>query len=203
MVILTLYFADKGNITIALNKSDYFNKVKIMLSDTTTYKKLVNNPLEKLRKTIKELVHNWNDNGYFHKKYSVYFLSQTDTQLSKFYGLPKIHKPNIPLRPIVSPINNPTYFISKFICTILNKSIRKPPSFVKNSLEVVNRLNGLLIPDESILVSFDVASLFTNISLERVIESIQRRYNTIRNFTNVPLDKLIRAVKIIMNNTFF
>ena len=60
-----------------------------------------------------------------------------------------------------------------------------------------------MIPVDYILVSLDVTSLFTNISLERVIESIQRRYNTIRNFTNVPLDDIIEAVKIIMNNTFF
>jgi len=32
-----------------------------------------------------------------------------------FYGLPKIHKPNIPLRPIVSQINGPTYKLSKYI----------------------------------------------------------------------------------------
>ena len=107
-----------------------------MLSDTSTYKKLDYNPLKNLREIIKKLVHNWNDNGYFSQKYSVYFLSQTDTQLSKFYGLPKIHKENIPLRPIVSSINNLTYFVSKFNYTILNKSIRKPPSFVKKSLQV-------------------------------------------------------------------
>ena len=195
--------ADKGNVTVALKESDYIHKVKLMLSDTSTYKKLNYNPLNDLRKTIKELVHNWNENSYFPKKYSVYSLSQTDTQLSKFYGLPKIHKPDVPLRPIISLINNSTYFISKIICTILNNSIRKLPFFVKNSLHVLNKLNGLLIPDDYILVSFDVTSLFTNISLERVVESIQRRYNTIRNFTNVPLDELIKAVKIIMNNTFF
>ena len=68
---------------------------------------------------------------------------------------------------------------------------------------IVNKLNRILISDDYILVSFDVTSLFTNISLDRVIESIQRRYNTIRKFTNVPLDDIIEVVKIIMKNTFF
>ena len=72
-------------------------------------------------------------------------------------------------------------------------SIRKPPSFVKNSLQVLNKLSRLIIPDDYILVSFDVKSLFTNTSLEIVVESIQRRYNTIRNFPNAPLDELIKG----------
>ena len=34
--------------------------------------------------------------------------------MPRFYGLPKIHKANLPLRPIVSFVNSPTYNLSKF-----------------------------------------------------------------------------------------
>ena len=39
-------------------------------------------------------------------------LYSSDGLCPRFYGLPKIHKPGIPLRPIVSFVNSPTYAIS-------------------------------------------------------------------------------------------
>ena len=38
----------------------------------------------------------------------------------KFYGLPKIHKSDVSLRPIVSFIGAPTYCLAKFLVGILS-----------------------------------------------------------------------------------
>ena len=32
----------------------------------------------------------------------------TDTRMSQFYGIPKSHKPGLPLRPVVNTCNSPT-----------------------------------------------------------------------------------------------
>jgi len=37
----------------------------------------------------------------------------------RLYGLSKVHKPNIPLRPIVSAIHSPTYNLSRFLAQTL------------------------------------------------------------------------------------
>ena len=37
----------------------------------------------------------------------------------KFYGLPKIHKKNIPLRPIVSNIGSVSYWVAKELAKII------------------------------------------------------------------------------------
>lgn len=42
----------------------------------------------------------------------VYFIPQI---ISWFYGLSKIHKPEIPLRPIADFANTPTYVIFKYL----------------------------------------------------------------------------------------
>ena len=52
-----------------------------------------------------------------------------------FYGLPKIHKPGIPLRPIVSFVNSPTYAISGYLARILSPVIGHTDYTVKNSCE--------------------------------------------------------------------
>ncbi|XP_059059362.1 uncharacterized protein LOC131852664 [Achroia grisella] len=49
----------------------------------------------------------------------------------KLYGLPKIHKKNAPLRPIVSQINSPTYDLAKHVAKILQ------PLVVNECMEVV------------------------------------------------------------------
>ena len=40
-------------------------------------------------------------------------------QAPKLYGVPKLHKPNTPMRPIVSHCGSPTYQLSKYLTTIL------------------------------------------------------------------------------------
>ena len=39
----------------------------------------------------------------------------------KLYGQPKLHKPNIPMRPIVSFCGSPTYQLSKYLTNVLNR----------------------------------------------------------------------------------
>ena len=60
----------------------------------------------------------------------------------KLYGLPKLHKPNIPLRPIISMIKSPQHKLAKF----LNKLLQPVLSFYSRYIvtdsfnEVVDRI---------------------------------------------------------------
>ena len=47
----------------------------------------------------------------------------------------KIHKPEVPLRPIASFINSPCYELSKHLVHLLSPLVRNTSSFVKNSTE--------------------------------------------------------------------
>ena len=49
------------------------------------------------------------------------------------YGLPKVHKPNCPLRPPVSLINSPTFLMDKMFNNIFKKSLETPLTEIKNS----------------------------------------------------------------------
>ena len=82
------------------------------------------------------------------------------------YGLLKIHKPEIPLRPIASFINSPSYQLSKHLVHLLSPLVRNTSSFVKNSTEFAAFISDQIITDGAVLVSFDVVSLFTNVPVE-------------------------------------
>ncbi|CAN7998436.1 unnamed protein product, partial [Ixodes hexagonus] len=54
------------------------------------------------------------------------------------YGLPKVHKPECPLRPIVYFIGSPTYDLSKYLVGLLAPVTGKNGFTVKLSLAVHN-----------------------------------------------------------------
>ena len=51
----------------------------------------------------------------------------------KFYGLPKVHKQNTPLRPIVSSIGTITYNCAKLLADILSPLVGNSVHHVANS----------------------------------------------------------------------
>ncbi len=85
------------------------------------------------------------------------------------YGLPKIHKPETPLRPIVSFLNSPTYELSKHLVSILSLLVGKSTSHVKNSAEFASFIASQTLSSGMILVSFDVVSLFTRVSADLAV----------------------------------
>ncbi|ERL94967.1 hypothetical protein D910_12239 [Dendroctonus ponderosae] len=91
----------------------------------------------------------------------------------KHYGLPKIHKSDVPLRPIVSAIGSPTYDIAKYLTRL---KIGKTGSFIKDSSHFAQRLHSLSLAPGEILVSFDVVSLFTMVPIREAMEFIEREF---------------------------
>ena len=59
------------------------------------------------------------------------------TVFPKFYGLPKIHKPDVFLRPIVASQGSPTYKLAKYLAEILKPRVGKSEHYVVNSKEFV------------------------------------------------------------------
>ena len=85
--------------------------------------------------------------------------------------MPKIHKAPVPLHPIVSFINSPTYNLSKFLSRILS-SLLVSRYNVRNSEEFVDYVQNFTISESKILVSFDVVSLFTSVPIDTALNLV-------------------------------
>ena len=108
-------------------------------------------------------------------KYWAYHGKVMCPQAPSFFGLIKLHKDDLPIRPVVSYNNAPASKIAKFLNNHLRNVTNFNPSFsVKNSLHLIDSLKNLTIPYNAKLVSFDVKNLFTNIPVEEVTEIIER-----------------------------
>ena len=70
----------------------------------------------------------------------------------KFYGLPQIHKPEIPLRPIVASRGSITYNTAKYLASILAPLVDKTPYHIHNSQDLVNKLSNIQLTKEESLV---------------------------------------------------
>ena len=82
------------------------------------------------------------------------------------YGLPKVHKPNFPLTPMISAIGTHSYKLAKFFVPLLSPFSTNTFTFVKELRELKINTNDV------IMASFDVKSLFTNIPLDETIDII-------------------------------
>ena len=94
-----------------------------------------------------------------------YHLKPTDSPAPRFYGQPKLHKPGVPIIPIVSYSGSSLYNLNKSIANILKAYVKDENNNAKNSTTFSNYIRNVPIEDDKIMVSFDVTSLYMNISI--------------------------------------
>lgn len=134
-----------------------------------------------------------------------YALRSTDATPATFYGLPKIHKPEILLRPITSSINCPTYHVSKHLASILSP-LQHNEYTVTNSNDFVRQISACTINRQEIMVSFDVVPLFTSIPTALAHEVTKNRLKsdpTISERTNLSVDNIMNLLELVLNNNYF
>ena len=101
-------------------------------------------------------------------------VSMKCTRPALFNGLPKIHKPDVPVRPIVSYVGHPLYNTSKHLSRILSPFTASFSSFVQNSAHLCEILrNVMMIGDDKVLVCFDVKSLYTSVPIEPALQAVR------------------------------
>lgn len=83
----------------------------------------------------------------------------------------KNHKNNCPLRPVLSAINTPEYFMAKWFENQLKPYLIDKYS-VRSSADFVEELRHIKPSPDDICVSFDICSLYTNVPLSEVIDDI-------------------------------
>ena len=94
--------------------------------------------------------------------------------MPKFYGLPKVFKEGMPLRPIVSSIEAVTYERSKELSRILKPLVGKIPYQVQKNKEFIQHLEGFKLGPDEIIMSYDVKALFTSVPIQPSLNMIKK-----------------------------
>ncbi|CAH1242829.1 HMCN1 [Branchiostoma lanceolatum] len=172
---ITILPADKGRSVVVLNKTDYHKKCRDLLDDTATYHKLgKRDPTTRYKKELVSVLQDIEKEGGIN--YITYRrLYPTTETPPKFYGLPKIHKPDTPLRPIVSSIGSITYNSARFLADTLSPLVGKSEHHIVNSQQFAELIKHRRVEEDEELCSFDVVSLFTSVPVNKALDIILRR----------------------------
>ena len=147
---------------VILDKSEYINKIQTILDDKKKFRPLNKDPTDEWETDLQDYLKLLLTHGVFSEE--VYNkLRPVGSNPSRIYGLPKIHKPDIPLRPIISAIGSYTHSLAKFLSEIL-KPYAQNEYTIKDSFSFVNEL--LSVSSIPFMCSLDVVSLFTNIPVD-------------------------------------
>jgi len=155
-----------------MNTTDCTQKMTSLLQDPS-YRILTKDPTESTERKTTNLIKKSTLLEELCRK-----LSPTGSRPPRLYGLPKIHKEGVPLRPIVSNIGAPTYQLSKHLAGLLGQLTGKSTHHVKNSSQYVQTLSSIRIQPGDLMVSFDIVSLFTNVPILDSLQLLSRDIST-------------------------
>ncbi len=194
--------ADKGNHTVILHRNEYIDKCQSNLESTSFLRtdmyttKLLRRCQTELKECLKSI------RCVFPKDFKVNSLIIKNPQLAIMYGLPKIHKTNIPMRPIVPAINTVPFKLAQYLNRFLVGLNRTNSHILQDSKHFISQLNlwKSKNPTSFRMCSFDVISLYPSVQLEElypIISKLLANNNYDSNFTC----EILRLVRLV-NQTF-
>jgi len=122
-----------------------------------------------------------------------------------FYGIPKVHRTPMQLRPVVSCVNSFPSIFSSWLDFRMKELLHWIPSYIKNSTELIKDLWSLNLPRGAKLLTANATSMYTNIDtttgLQTFIKLFDRYKDCIPN--SFPKEFFLQTLGIIMNNNIF
>ena len=164
--------ADKGSAVVILDKIDYVKEGYRQLKNEKHYKKIENFLYPETSRKVSEILLSLKNRGDIDEKQFDFLKPPPQIRPRRLYFLPKIHKPKSkwthngkipPGRPIVSDCGSESYEVSKYIDHFLKPLANKHPSYIKNTPDFLTQLGKVTIKPDSLLITLDVESMFTNI----------------------------------------
>ena len=196
--------ADKGVALVVIDKQDYVKKAEDLLQESS-YKKITDDPTVKQKNKLISILKNIKAEGGL--KDDLYRkLYPTGAGSSKFYGLPKIHKPGIPLRPIISSIGTVTYNTAKELARILKPLVGLSEHHIQNTSDFVQQIKEVKLKKDESLVSYDVTALFTSVPIPPVLKIIEEKLKEDKELsrrTNMNTRHITMLLEFCLKSTYF
>ena len=126
-------------------------------------------------------------------------LKPIGSQPARLYGLAKVHKNNVPVRPVLSMPGSSYHQIATQVADWLK--VVDECNINSSSKEISSSLNDLQLEDDEVLLSCDVSSMYTNIPVEEAIEvCAELLYSGKYDQPPVSKDTFIQLAKVASQN---
>ena len=165
-----------------MNNCDKIQEAQIQLHNREHYKPLRNPMTVETSYRVHKIVAQLHQNNFIDDMTKKCFSQTQDLpRIPIFYTLTKIHKPNPVGRPIISGCEGPTERLSFFVDKLLQPITQKQKSYLKDTTHFVNFIEKTKVSQDTLLVSMDVTSLYTNIPQEKGITTVCTAYQAFHN----------------------
>ncbi|XP_076038416.1 uncharacterized protein LOC143023691 [Oratosquilla oratoria] len=202
---IVILSSDKGRSTVVMDKSDYEGKATTLLRDMNTYEVVLADPTAKLQRKVE---------GELKKLKEARLITERewtrmrpgDSTIPKFYGLPKVHKEGVPLRPIIAFRGSPTYNLARDLAKRLRPLVESSERMLSNSADFVERLRGVSLGEDDCLVSFDVKAMFTSLPQGLIRQAAMSTMESNLEFldkSKLTAKELMGLVDLCLDSTFF
>ena len=104
---------------------------------------------------------------YFKRSFTTRF------RLPMFYGLPKIHKNPISLRPVVSSSSSLLSVFSIWLDYGMKDLLPLVDSYLKDSTTFINELKNIKLPETARIFTANAKSMYTNINTDAGLTAIE------------------------------
>jgi hypothetical protein len=202
--------ADKGSAVVILDKENYKREAYRQLNNVKYYKKLDGpiwpNNVEPINNILEQLL----ELKFISEKQYDYLAARPTDRERRFYLLPKIHKPkekwpfpDCPdCRPIVSNTGSESYRVAAYIDSFVRPASINHPAFIKDTYDFVSKVRNTVVPRGALLVTADITSLYTNMSIDRMIETIKQSFIEHPN-PNRSDAHILQLIEITLKNNDF
>jgi len=202
---LVIQKCDKGADIVVQNRCDYVTEGLTHLQDPVTYRELDGDPTNSICNNINKFLLNLFNDKLLDKESVEFCYPPKNARLARLYFLKKTHKCPMGVRPIVSSCDSPTENISQYIDHWFQPIMKELPSYLKDTNQLIRELRDLSVPQNVILATVDVKSLYTCIPHEDGIAACKEALENseVNNPEQPDSNTLIKLLEIVLkNNTF-
>lgn len=190
--------ADKGKTVIAIKQEDYTSKT-IDFLNSEIFQEIKRDPTDVFQKLSKDTIKHIS----IFTEYEKYKLILMNPQVPKLYSLIKLHKNNLPIRPVVSYVTAPTVKLSNKLIPLLTQYCNFKPKFrIKNSLELIQNIELVNIPKNGKFISFDVQNLFPSIPPAEVLILVEKLLIS-NNVNYIVKQDILDLLTICLDQNYF
>ena len=197
--------ADKGVALVVMDRSDYTRKMKELLDDNNTYRPLKMDPTNRQKNRLINILRRIKTEARLEEN-TCNKMYPTGASSPKLYGLPKIHKKNNPLRPIVSSRGSVTCGVAKELARILKPLTGNTIHHISNSMEFADDIKKIKLEEGEYIISYDVSALFTSIPVQSAIEVTKKRLEQdteLHQRISMSINNILELLEFCLCNTYF
>ena len=183
---------------VIMDRQDYINKANSVLNQNT-YRSIPRDPTNTIKNNLISILKRVkNETGLDSNTYKSMY--PTGCVPPKVYGLPKIHKPDTPLRPIVSSCGSVTYGVAKQLAKILKPLVGKSPHHINSTKDFVEQVKHITLAPGKCLSSYDVSALFTSVPVDpalNIIKDLLENDHTLKERTAMAVGDIILLLGVL------